>query len=128
MRGSAHGKLTRKQETAIAALLSESTIGGAARVAKVAESTLWRWLQHDAFRSRYRAARAQVVESAIGTLQRAATKAVAALERNLECGHPSVEVSAARTILDSAVRAFELLDVTERLEALEAVAEKGNVA
>lgn len=119
-----HGdKLSRKQEQAIAALLAEPTIGTAATAAKVSESTLWRWLQQGAFRTRYRAARAQVVESAIGSLQRAATKAVAALERNLECGQPSVEVSAARAILDNAVRAFELLDLAERVEALEAAAD-----
>ena len=118
--GTGHGdKLSRKQEQAIAALLAEPTIPAAAKVVGVSESTLWRWLQQASFRARYRAARTHVVDAAIGTLQRATTKAVAALERNLECGQPSVEVSAARAILDGAMRALELFDLAERIDALE---------
>jgi hypothetical protein len=74
------------------------------------------------FRARSRAARRQVVEGAIGRLQAAATRAVDALTRNLSCGTPAVEVGAARTILDQAVKAVELVDLAERIEALEEAA------
>jgi len=41
-----HGeKLSRKQEQAIAALLTCPTIEQAAKAAGVGETTLWRWLQ-----------------------------------------------------------------------------------
>jgi hypothetical protein len=60
------------------------------------------------------------VEAAIGRLQHAAAAAVDALARNLTCGTPAVEVGAARTVLDQAIKAIELIDLAERVEALEA--------
>ena len=60
------------------------------------------------------------MEGAIGRLQQAATEAVAALQRNLTCGTPSVEVRAATAILDQAIKAVELFDLVERVEQLEA--------
>jgi len=113
------GKQARKEEQAIAALLAEPTIAAAAARAGIGESTLLRWLAEPAFRDRYRAARRDVVEAAIGRLQQASTAAVDALARNLSCGIPAVEVGAAKAVLDQAVKAVELLDLAERVERLE---------
>jgi hypothetical protein len=113
------GKRPRQEEAAISALLAEPTIAGAAVKAGIAESTLRRWLAERTFRSRFRDARRQVVEAAIGRLQTVATQAVDALERNLTCGVPAVEVGAARTVLDQAIKAVELVDLAERVERLE---------
>jgi hypothetical protein len=52
-------------------------------------------------------------------LQSVARAAVATLARNLKCGVPSTEVAAARAILDTAIRAHELEDMTLRIEQLE---------
>ena len=109
----------RKQDRAILALLAEPTLEAAARSAEVAPATIWRWNQQADFKSRLRDARRAVVEGAIGRLQQAATEAVSALQRNLTCGTPSVEVRAAATILDQAIKAVELFDITERIEQLE---------
>jgi len=115
-----HGqKRARLEDGALAALLSEPTIAAAATKAGIGESTLLRWMAETDFKARYRAARRQVVEGAIGRLQQAATLAVDALTRNLTCGTPAVEVGAARTILDQATKAVELVDLAERVEALE---------
>ncbi len=115
-----HGeKLTRKQEAAIAALVSCSTIGEAARTAGVGERTLWRWLQLPDFQTRYRAARRQVVETAIGRLQQATGAAVDTLQKLLKRSPPSVRLGAAKAILDQSVRAIELLDLAARVEVLE---------
>jgi hypothetical protein len=113
------GNLSRKQEQAVAALLSEPTVAAAASNAGVAERTLWRWLQVPEFHAEYRAARRRVVEGAIGQLQRATVEAVETLRRNLNCGSPSTEVRAALGILDQAVRGVELLDIEELLSELE---------
>jgi hypothetical protein len=110
----------RKQDKAILALLTEPTVEAAARSADVAPATIWRWNQQADFRARLRDARRAVVEGAIGRLQAAVTEAVDALRRNLTCGTPSVEVRAAATILDQAIKAIELFDVVERVEQLEA--------
>lgn len=124
-----HGeKLTRKQEQAIAALLSKGTVKEAASECGISEVTLWRWMQLAEFQAHYRAARRQVVERAVGELQAAAGEAVEALKRNLHCEQASVEIRAAQIILEQAVRGVELMDLQERIEALErqaAPAQKG---
>ena len=117
------GKRPRQAEAAIAALLTASTVGAAAQRVGINESTLLRWLKEPEFANEYRAARRLVVESAIGRLQQAATQAVDALARNLTCGIPAVEVGAAKAVLDQAIRGVELLDLAERVAALEQAAE-----
>src|SRR4051812_18588668 len=117
---SGHGsKRARQEEAALAALLAESTIALAAEKAGISHSTLVRWMAEPTFEARYREARRQVVEAAIGRLQTVTTKAVDTLERNLACGIPAVEVGAAKSVLDQAVKAVELVDLAERVEQLE---------
>ena len=115
-----HGsKRETHEDRAVAALLTESSIGAAAKVAGVSESTLLRWLQELDFKARYRAARRDAVEHAVSQLQRATVEAVEALRRNLTSGVPSTEISAAKTILDNAIRGVELTDLAARIEELE---------
>src|SRR5262249_43562747 len=116
---SAGSKLGRKQESAIAALLTERTHADAAATAGISEATLQRWLRLPAFLRAYRYARRVAVETAVAQLQRASTKAVRTLTRNLRCGNPSVEVRAAATVLELAAKGVELLDLEERVAALE---------
>ena len=109
-----------RQEPAIVALLATPTIGSAAKAAEISGVTLWRWMKESEFKANLRAARRAVVEGAIGRLQQSATEAVNALQRNLSCGTPSVEVRAATAILDQTIKAVELFDMVERVEQLEA--------
>jgi hypothetical protein len=116
-----HGdKLERKTEAAIVALLAHPTMPEAAKAAGVSETTLWRWLQRDDFRKKYREAQEKVFDGALGSLHGATTEAVNCLRRNLSCGNPSAEVHAARTILDYTLRARELFDLENRIALLEA--------
>lgn len=120
-----HGeKQSRKDDDAIGALLSCATIAQAADKVGIGEKTLRRWMQEPAFAARYREARQQVVQHSICALQRATSQAVGALERNLECGSPAVEVQAARVILEQAYRATELDDLINRIEELERADER----
>jgi hypothetical protein len=115
-----HGeKLTRKMEQAIGALLATATLAEAAQAAGVSEATLRRWLKLPGFRRAFLDARRQVVEGVVTGLQRVATKAVATLERSLDCENPGVEVRAALGIMEQAFRGLELLDLAERVEQLE---------
>lgn len=122
MRG--HGeKITRKQEQAIAALLAQPSVGEAALAANIAESMLYRWLQkHDGFKTAYQAARREVVRQAIVQVQSACGKAVETLRSIMDDSNApaSARVSAARTVLDMAVKAVELEDLEQRIAALEA--------
>src|SRR6516165_10042779 len=114
-----HGeKLTRKKEAAIASLLSEPTIEGAAQKAGVSYRTLQGWLTQPDFRLAYQRARAVLLERVVATLVRLSTSAIVALGRNLTCGKPAAEIRAASAILTQATRGVELMDLAERLSAL----------
>src|SRR5262245_53970543 len=106
------GKLNRRQEALLVALLAEPTHQAAAARAQVSEATLRRWLRLPAFQAAYRRARRDLVEAALARLQQSAQKAVDTLERNLNCGHPGCEIRAALGILEKAVYAVELIDLT----------------
>ena len=113
------GKLPRRQEQALAALLVAPTIRAAADQAGLGEATLRRWLRDPDFAAAYREARYRVVEAAHVSLVSAVEEAVCGLRRNLTCGTPSVEVRAAVAVLDQANRAHELLDLAGRVARLE---------
>ena len=116
--------LTPKQERAVAALLSEATIVGAAEKAGVSEVTLHRWLKQPAFKAAFRAARRETVEKAGALLQQASAAASATLLRLLNANSDSVRLRAATAILDHANKAVELMDFEERLSSLEQQAEQ----
>ncbi len=114
-------KLTPKQERALVALLDCGEIKKAAEIAEVGEVTLWRWLQSPDFQSRYRAARRQLVETAIAQLQSDCTTAARVLREVAEDREApaSSRVAAARAIIEQSVSAVQLTDLQERLEEVE---------
>ena len=117
-----HGeKLSRNQERAIAALLIHPTMLAAAATAGVGEVTLWRWLQIPEFKEQYRLARREAVSQAVGHLQSACSVAVLALtDICQDVNSPaSARVSAAKTVLELALKGVELEDLAVRVEELE---------
>jgi transposase len=122
---SGHGsKLPRKSEALIAALLTEPTIEAAAAKVDIGHSTARRWLRDPDFAQQYREARQDCMAQATARLQQATGEAVEGLREVLKKGESeAAKVSAARCILDSALRATELEDIKDRIEALEAAAE-----
>ena len=117
-----HGeKLSRNQERAIAALLTHPTMSKAAAAAGVGEVTLWRWMQIPEFKEQYRLARREAVSQAVGHLQGACSVAVLALtdiSQDVNCP-ASARVSAAKSILELALKGVELEDLAVRVEELE---------
>lgn len=106
-----HGeKLPRKQEEAIMALLSESTISAAATRVGISDVTLGRWLKLLEFAAEYKAARRQVMEKATAQLQNAAWAASSTLVRLLGSPSDSIRLSAAKTILEQANKGMDMLD------------------
>lgn len=120
--------LTRKQDIAISALLSQPTIKEAAAVAKVGESTLWRWLQDKEFHAAYMKARRESVKQSIARLQKYTSAAVDTLHEIMinKSANAFARVSAAKAILDYSLKAVELEDIAERVDALESLAGKDN--
>jgi RES domain-containing protein len=118
--GTGHGeKLARKEQAAIVALLAHPTIPEAAKAAGISETTLWRWLQRDDFREKYRKAQDKVFDGALASLQGATMQAVNTLLRNLSCKNPSAEVQAARAILHYGLKSHDIFDTDQRIAKIE---------
>jgi len=119
-------KLPGKQAAALAALLAHPTVRDAARAAQVAEGTIWRYLSDPTFAAHYQEARRQATEHLIARLTADSTKAAKVLTDVAEdaAAPASARVSAARVIIEQALRGAELRDLVERLQAVEA-AQKG---
>ncbi len=113
-------KLSPKQELALVALLDCGEIRKAAETAGVNEATLWRWLQLSDFQSRYRAARRQLVETAIAQLQSDCTTAARVLREVAEDREApaSSRVAAARAIIEQSISAVQLTDLQAEVEEI----------
>ena len=117
-----HGaKLPRKQGEAITALLLCDTLDKAAKQVGVAPSTLYRWLQEEEFNTAYREAKTACMSQVIGRLQQISSEAVETLRTiMIDQDKPtSSRVQAARTILETSIKAVELEELGERLDSLE---------
>lgn len=114
-------KLSRKKEAAVAALISAPTIAAAAAAVGIHEITLWRWLRQPEFKAAYEEAKRQALEAAIKRLQAVSGQAVETLHEVMTdpTASPHARVAAARTVLEMALKAYELQDLASRVEALE---------
>lgn len=120
-----HGtKLPKKKHEAVIALLEHRTVKEAAQAVGIGEATLFRWLQVPEFQDAYRGGKRQIVNHAISRLQQATAEAVETLREIMKDNDkpPSPRVTAAKTILDMAVKAVEIEDIQSRLEVLERIA------
>jgi phosphomannomutase len=119
------GKLGRKQEEAIIALLSQRNIEDAARAAGVGARTLVRWLKLPEFRVAYREARRATFSQSIARLQQASSAAATTLLKiMLDPAAPaSTRVRAADSVLDHAKQAIEIEDIDARVSELERASE-----
>jgi hypothetical protein len=115
------GHITPKQTQTIRALLKCKTQAEAARKAGVGQNTIWRWFQEPAFIEAYRAASARSLDAAVGALQAACGEAVELLRDVMadKTAHVGAKVSAARSVLEIAIRAKELIEHEERIAELE---------
>jgi hypothetical protein len=116
-----HGdKKPRLRDRFIMALLASPSVEAAAESVGINRVTAWRWMQDPAVVQRLAEARRQGMQHAMTRLQAAASRSVDCLCAVQQDGESeSAKVSAARCILEMALRAVELGDVLERLDAME---------
>lgn len=112
-------KFGRKQEAAIAALLTQPTVEKAARVAGIGPRTLSRWLRVPEFVEAYRRARLDASSPTLALLQKGSPNAVAILhnamaDRNTPA---AVRVRAADCFLNHAMKARQIDAVEARAAA-----------
>jgi hypothetical protein len=120
--------LGRKQEGAIAALLTQRNIEEAARAAGIGTRTLLRWMKLPEFQIAYRAARREAFSQAIARLQQGTSAAATTLLKLLiEPNTPaSVRARVADSIFNHAAKAIEIEDIEARLTELERTAGTSN--
>ena len=121
-----HGaKFGRKQEDAIAALLSQRNVEEAARSVGIGTNTLLRWLKRPEFQAAYRQARREAFSQSVARLQQASGAAVSTLLKIMvDPNAPaSTRVRAADSVLDHGAKAIELEDIEVRVSELERAAE-----
>jgi hypothetical protein len=119
---SGHGrKPTRLREQSIAALITQPTVELAARQAGGSYSTLNRWIRDEQFAAEVKAARNELLQSAIDRLKSTALQAVGTLIEiaNNPASSETARVTAAKALIDYALRVGAIEDLAERIEALE---------
>src|SRR5260370_15724703 len=126
MRG--HGtKFGRKQEEAIAELLTQRNIEEAAKTTGIAANTLLKWMKEPEFDAAYRAAKRAAFGQAVARLQQGASAAATTLLKTMiDPNTPaSVRVRAAECVMNQATKAIEIEDIEARVSALEAATASG---
>ena len=121
-----HGaKFGRKQEEAIAALLTQRNIEEAAGAVGIAAKTLLRWMKEPEFDAAYRKARRSAFSQSVARLQQGTSAAAATLLKTMiDPNAPaSVRLRAAEAIFNHAAKAIEIEDIEARVAELERGAE-----
>lgn len=115
------GKMDRKRELAMLALLEKPTIAEAAKAVKVGEATLYNWMRDDVFQKDYRQLKQKIVGHAVTRLQKASSLAVDALVEIVQDKDKpsSVRVMSARSILDFSNKGVEIETLEESILSLE---------
>ena len=115
-----NGRLKRADEQLALALASGRRVVDAAESAGLSERTAYRRRAEPDFQARVKELRSELVDAASGRLVATMTKAVVTLKRLLDDEDSNVQARAAGLLLTHALRVTELVDLAERVAALEA--------
>ncbi len=117
--------MARKQDDAIAALLTQRNVEEAARAAGIGTRTLLRWLKLPDFQAAYRQARRDAFGQAIARLQQGTSAAATTLLKTMidPATPASVKVRSAEVIFNQATKAIEIEDIEARVSELERATE-----
>lgn len=117
-----NGTLTTKQRRFVVALLARPTVREAAAEAGVSESTAWRYLGDSAVKrelaTRQDALLAQVSSGIVGDMTEARQVLLDVMRDHKTAD--GVRVRAALGVLDTGLKLFELVSLSDRVSALEA--------
>lgn len=110
-----------RKSKAILALLSQPTIEAAAQEVGVTRKTLHQWLKDDDFKTKLQEAKKETVGHVTMRLRVSMSEAIDTLIEVMRDPESSANarVSAAKTILESGLKAHELEDLATKLEVME---------
>lgn len=115
-----NGKTPKGEDAMVLALAAGRTIADAADLAGIAVKTVQRRLADPSIRRMISAARAEMVQRAMGSLSDTLAEAVCTLRKLLKAKGDMVKLSAARALLEYSLRFRESIDLEERLTQIEA--------
>jgi AcrR family transcriptional regulator len=105
-------------EVLVAALASGTTIAAAARRAGCHPRTVYRRLESAEFRGRVQRRRAELVQRTVGGLAQLGRHAATTLGRLLRSSSETVQLSAARAVLEFLLRSNEQVTLQQQVEEL----------
>ncbi len=113
--------MTPKKQKALLALLTQPTKEKAATAAGITSKTLRGYLAEADFQAEYKRAFSGLVEDATRQAQQAIAPALSTLREIVEDGEENAQarISAARSLLEYALRLTESADILTRLDDLE---------
>lgn len=114
--------MSQNDATLIACLLELPTIEAAAKAAGISRKTVERRFDNPDFVKAYDDARRQLITCATGRISSRISSAIDALGKVLDSEESpaAAKISAARTILEYGLKYGELVDVTRRIDEIEA--------
>ena len=111
--------LSFRQQSALPAIAASSSIAQAARNSRIGESTLYRWLEDDRFRSELTRLRQESAELARHELQGLMLRSVSILSEAMDDPDMAVRLRAARYAMSFAVRICETGKLDKDIQDLE---------
>lgn len=117
---------TVSDEAIVAALMTTSTLDAAAQQCGLSVRQLYTRRQNPDFIRKLQKAQGDALEGTARYLQHSTATAASTLVEICENGSEQNRLTAARTLLDQAVRLSEAVDFSRRLEALEGIADRGD--
>ena len=111
--------LSRRQRAALPYLVKAPTVSEGARMAKVARTTLYRWMSDPLFRTRLERLREDAADLARAELDGLMLKSVHVLADVMESDDDGLRYQAARTSINMGSRNYETRELKKRIELIE---------
>ena len=114
-------KLTKRQESFLGNLLLTGNVSKASELSNITRQTGYGYMKNATFKKIYRERRSEQHKESTALLQNASIEAVEVLRNimNDETVSPYARVQSAQTILTTAYKAVETVEIVEQLEILE---------
>jgi len=117
-------QLSKRQLIALPYILSSPSYEEAARLAQICPKQIYEWLKNPAFCTELKKQRNAVFCDSLAFIKSGVKKASQTLLALLDNEDPRIRLIASEKVLSNAFKSTELLDIEERISALETLSEK----
>ena len=112
--------LTPRQRAAIPRLIAAASIEAGCRAARISKSSYYQWMDRPAFRDALQLASRRRFESDLQSLKNQTQRALSVLYTLMDSENEFVALRASTAILGHSMALFDMENITERLDRLEA--------